>query len=226
MVASLDLLQWPLGTAQLELWRARRQRRAFGDASFATVLLPIALQYTPPEPRFKAFGYLAVWPSARSLERFRASPLARRWERAPDRLRLTLAPIQSFGTWKGADPLAGTGGAPPPGPALVVTHSRTRPTKLPPFLRASARVAQTLPAHDGHVWADGFVDRISTFDMGTLSLWREVTDATEFAYGPGVHQDSIRATHRHRWFAESWFGRFAVSEAEGGWPGLDLAALG
>jgi hypothetical protein len=225
MVASLHLLQWPLGTAQAELWRARRQRDAFGATSFRSVLLPIALRYTPPEPRFRAFGYLAVWPSAQSLERFRASALARRWEGAPDRLALTLEPIQSFGTWRGADPLAGARAAPPPGPALVVTHSRTRPARFRPFLRASAGVAQTLGAHEGHIWADGFVDRVSTFDMGTLSLWRDVSDATAFAYSPGVHQDAIRDTHRGGWFAESWFGRFAVAEAEGNWPGLDLAAL-
>jgi len=226
MVASLHLLRWPLGRAQAELWQARRQRQAFGAASFRSVLLPIALRFVPPEPRIRSFGYLAVWPSAEALARFRASALARRWEGAPERLALTLEPIQSFGTWLGADPLAGVRSAPPPGPALMVTHSRTRPTKFPPFLRASARVARTLDSHQGLVWADGFVDRIATFDMGTLSLWREVSDATAFAYSPGVHQDAIRATHRGGWFAESWFGRFAVAEAEGNWLGLDLAAPG
>jgi len=227
MLASLHLTRWPLGVAQWELWRARRGREAFGRASFATVLLPIALRYVPrPQPRITSFGYLAVWPSRDDLERFRRSALARRWERASSRLELTLGPIQSFGTWRGIDPLATAKRDSPSGPALVLTHSRTRLTKLLPFLLDSARVAETLPSHAGHIWADGFVDGPATMDMGTLSLWRDVGDATAFAYGAGVHQDAVRRTHEGQWFTESWFGRFAVLDATGSWPRLDVAALG
>jgi hypothetical protein len=227
MLASLHLTRWPLGRAQAELWQARRHRQAFDAAMFATVLLPIALRYLPlPEPRVKTFGYLAVWPRPEILESFRASALADRWDRAASCLELTLQPIQSFGTWRGIDPLAGARNDPAPGPTLLVTHSRTRPARFPSFLRGGDRVASTLRDHDGHIWADGFIDRPSTLDSGTLSLWRAQADAIGFAYGGGVHREMIEAARAGGWFIESWFGRFAILEAKGSWPGLDVGELG
>jgi len=227
MVASMHLVRWPLGTAQLELWRARCQRHVFDAASFRSVLLPVALRYMPlPVGQVRSFGYLAVWPDADALEAFRSSALARRWREAEHRLELRLQPIQSFGTWRGVDPLLGARAEPSRSATLLITHSRTRLAKLVPFSRRSGAVAGTLPAADGQIWADGFLDRIRTFDTGTLSLWRDPEAAVRFAYGEGVHQEAVRAEREGGWFAESWFARLAVLDAEGSWPGLDIGQLG
>ena len=227
MLASMHLVRWPLGTAQVELWQARRLRRAFDAASFRSVLLPVALRYMPlPVGQVRAFGYLAVWPDADALEGFRTSALARRWRRAEQRLELTLQPIQSFGAWRGVDPLAGTGTEPSRSPTLLITHSRTRFSKLVPFTRRSGAVAGTLDGADGHIWADGFLDSLRTFDTGTLSLWRDPEAAVRFAYGEGVHREAVKAERAGSWFAESWFARLAVLDAQGSWPGLDLDQLG
>lgn len=227
MLASLHLTRWPLGTAQVELWQARSHRRAFDGASFRSLLLPVALRYMPlPVGQVRTFGYLAVWPHADALEDFRSSELARRWQRAEHGFELTLQPIQSFGTWRGVDPLAGAHAEPLRSPTLLITHSKTRLSKLVPFSRRSGAVAGTLPVADGHIWADGFLDRIRTFDTGTLSLWRDPEAAVRFAYGDGVHREAVKAERDGSWFAESWFGRFAILEAEGSWPGVDIAKLG
>jgi hypothetical protein len=46
-----------------------------------------------------------------------------------------------------------------------------------------------------------------------------------FAYGPGIHQEAVKAQREGGWFAESWFARLAVTEASGSWRGLDVVAL-
>jgi len=226
MVATLHLVRWPLGVGQIELWQAQRRREAFGAATFDSLLLPLALpSMALPAPRLRAFGYLAVWPSAGDAERFAASPLARRWLGAGQCLALTLQPIHGFGAWRGMQPLQGQRTESWSGPVLQVTHSRTRPSKLVPFLRGSGRVAVSLPSQPGCLWADGFADRILTLDTGTLSLWRDAGCASRFAYGAGVHQDAVRAERRGRWFAEAWFGRFGVVSVSGDWPGVEIDAL-
>lgn len=47
MLATLNLVRWPLGVAQVELWQAWRHRQVFKEATFSSVLLPIALRYMP-----------------------------------------------------------------------------------------------------------------------------------------------------------------------------------
>lgn len=69
------------------------------------------------------------------------------------------------------------------------------------------------------------MDGVSTLDTGTLSLWRDTEAATGFAYGPGIHQEAVKAQREGGWFSESWFARFAVVEAAGSWRGLDLNSL-
>jgi hypothetical protein len=226
VLATLDLVRWQLGSAQLELWQARRGRRAFAEACFSSVVLPISLRYMPlPVARVRTFGYLVVWPSSERAERFRRSPLARRWEGAAHHLCLELAPIQGFGAWGGEQPLAGWRADAPRGPVLLVTHSRTRPAALGRFARRSGRVSAALSGQGGCLWADGFLDGPRTLDTGTFSLWEKEADALRFAYGDGVHRDAIAAQRKGDWFSESWFGRFGVRAAAGSWPGLDLDLL-
>jgi hypothetical protein len=94
-----------------------------------------------------------------------------------------------------------------------------------PFMRADGPVVKALDCQDGQLWAGGFMDGVSTLDTGTLSLWRDTEAATGFAYGPGIHQEAVKAQREGGWFSESWFARFAVVEAAGSWRGLDLNSL-
>lgn len=203
-----------------------RQRAAFDRAAFSSVLLPIALRYMPfAIPQIRAFGCFATWPSSEDLARFRATSLVRRWANAEFHLDLTLLPLRAVGSWRGMDPLAGCRADPTSGPILILTHSKTRPGAFIRFARQSGAVADTLNTQNGHIWADGFMDRVSSLDTGTLSLWQQLTDSTMFAYTEAIHQQAIRQERKGRWFTESWFGRFEVGNASGGWPGLDMGRL-
>jgi spheroidene monooxygenase len=227
VIASLDLARFPLGVAEREALAARRAGRR-SDATFARLLLGMRLRSMPvPVPQMTIAYFFALWRDEAALERFRSGPL-RRWDAGGERLALTLRPVQSFGTWAGADPLGGERSEPRPGPALLITHSRTRFSHAPRFFVADRPVVRALQGAPGRLWSDGFFDDLARLDSGTLSLWRDTGDATAFAYGPGVHQSAVKAQREGGWFSESWFARFAIEDARGSWGGVraaDLTAL-
>jgi hypothetical protein len=222
MIASLDLARFPLGVAEREALAARRAGRR-SDALFAKLLLPMRLRSMPfPVPQLTIAYFFGLWRDETALERFRAGPL-RRWGDGREHLALTLRPVQSFGTWGGEDPLGGERSEPRPGPVALITHSRTRPRKLTRFLVADGPVVRALEVAEGRLWSDGFVDDLARLDSGTLSLWRDTGAATAFAYGPGVHQEAVKAQRDGGWFSESWFARFAIEDATGGWGALSFS---
>ena len=221
MIASLDLARFPLGVAEREGLAARRAGRR-SDAEFARLLLPMWLRSMPLAlPQLTRAYYFALWEDEAALARFRAGPL-RRWEGAREHLSLTLRPVQGFGTWAGADPLGGERSEPQAGPVVLLTHSRTRPSKLARFFVADRPVVAALRRADGLLWGDGFVSDPLRLDSGTLSIWRDTAAATAFAYAPGIHQEAVKAQRAGGWFSESWFGRFAIEAAEGTWLGRPI----
>lgn len=220
MIASLDLARLPLGPAQREVVRAARPEFA-RDAIFGRQLLAVRLQTVPlPLPQFTTLIYFGLWDDGASLAGFRKSRLGR-WSRGREHLSLDLAPVQSFGSWRGTDPLDGYRVESAPGrPALLLTHSRTRARSMPAFMLADRPVVRSLRSAPGHLWAGGFLDRARSLDTGTLSLWRSMTDALSFAYEPGMHQNAVKAQRAAGWFTESWFARFDVLGARGNWNGI------
>ncbi|MGH2937474.1 MAG: hypothetical protein ACRDPE_05065 [Solirubrobacterales bacterium] len=224
MIASLDLARFPFGVAEREALAARRAGRR-SDAIFARLLLGMRLRSMPvPVPQMTVAYYFALWRNEAALHRFRTGPL-RRWDGAREHLALTLRPVQSFGAWGGADPLGDERSEPRPGPVVLITHSRTRPGKAARFFVADGPVVRALEGAEGRLWSDGFFDDLARLDSGTLSLWRATADATAFAYGPGIHQDAVKAQRDGGWFSESWFARFAIEAARGSWRGVEAAEL-
>jgi spheroidene monooxygenase len=224
VIASLDLARFRLGVAEREALAARRAGRR-SDAVFARLLLPMRLRSMPwPVPEMTIAYYFALWRDEAPLERFRAGPL-RRWSEGRERLALTLRPVQSFGAWRGGDPLAGERSDPHSGPVALITHSRTRPRHLTRFLVADGPVVRALEEAPGRFWSDGFVDDLLRLDSGTLSIWRDTAAATAFAYAPGVHQSAVKSQREGGWFSESWFARFAIEDAVGSWRGIEATDL-
>jgi hypothetical protein len=107
---------------------------------------------------------------------------------------------------------------------LALTRARIRPAKIPAFWRATPAVVAELAAAPGLLARFG-IGEASVGWQGTVSLWRDATDLTRFAYRQPEHRAVIARARAGRWFAEELFARFAVRGMTGdravlGWLGV------
>jgi hypothetical protein len=165
--------------------------------------------------------YAAVTVSDRSV-RFPA------WDRAAaTSVRVDLDPLSSRGRWSGAEPF-GQVAKKADGMVLALTRARLRPAKALTFWRAIPPVAAELAGAPGLLARFGIGEAPIGW-QGTVSLWRDATDLTRFAYRQPEHRAVIARTPADRWYAEELFARFAVLGIEGdrtvlGWLGEDEGA--
>jgi hypothetical protein len=103
---------------------------------------------------------------------------------------------------------------------LALTRARIRPTRALAFWRAIAPVAAELAAAPGLLARFGIGEAPIGW-QGTVSLWRDATDLTRFAYRQPEHRAVVARTPVDRWYAEELFARFAVRGLTG-----DRAVLG
>jgi hypothetical protein len=134
--------------------------------------------------------------------------------------RLDLAPLRVRGRWSGREPF-GPGpvapaddGGDPPGPVLVLTRSRLRPTRAVAFWRSIGPVAAALADAPGLLAAFGIGEAPLGW-QGTVSVWRSTPDFARFAYRHPQHRRAIEQTEAIRWYAEELFARFAVLDVVG-----------
>lgn len=133
---------------------------------------------------------------------------------------LTLDPIASRGAWAGQAPFetprphhpqsTGTGSS----SVLVLTRARLRASRMPVFWRAIGPVARRLTDQEGLLTAFGVGEAPLGF-QGTVSIWRDATDVTRFAYRQPEHAAVVASTPHRRWYAEELFARFRVLSIEG-----------
>jgi len=147
------------------------------------------------------------------------------WDRvAVSSVRVELEPLVSRGSWSGVEPFRPSGATRNVGGAvLALTRARLRPSKAMTFWRAVPPVAVELAAAPGLLARFGIGEAPIGW-QGTVSLWRDATDLTRFAYRQPEHRAVIARTPVDRWYAEELFARFAVLGIEGdrsvlGWLG-------
>ncbi|GGQ52167.1 monooxygenase [Couchioplanes azureus] len=152
------------------------------------------------------------------------------WESiATSAARVDLRPLTSRGRWSGTAPFGEPSGgpragrretSPGDGPVLALTRARLRPAKALTFWRAVPPVARELAAAPGLLARFG-VGEAPVGWQGTVSVWRDATDLTRFAYRQPEHRAVIARTAATRWYAEDLFARFTVLGING-----DRAVLG
>jgi hypothetical protein len=136
------------------------------------------------------------------------------WDRAAvSRARVDLEPLASRGRWSGVEPF-GQVAKKADGMVLALTRARLRPGKVLTFWRAIPPVAAELAAAPGLLARFGIGEAPIGW-QGTVSLWRDATDLTRFAYRQPEHRAVIARTPVDRWYAEELFARFAVLGIEG-----------
>jgi hypothetical protein len=142
------------------------------------------------------------------------------WDRlATAAARVDLEPLSSRGRWSGVEPF-GNPAKKADGMVLVLTRARLRPTRALRFWRAVPAVAAELATAPGLLARFG-VGEAPIGWQGTVSVWRDATDLTRFAYRQPEHRAVIARTPADRWYAEELFARFAVRGLTG-----DRAVLG
>jgi hypothetical protein len=203
----------------LHVWRVapRGVPRAF---------LRMGLRRRVPDARFAKFlgtgTGLSFGPGDADLTRFAAVTVSSRdvrfpaWDRAAvAAARVELEPVTSRGRWSGVEPFeSGQAGRKRAGMMLALTRARLRPARALSFWRAIPPVAAELASAPGLLARFGIGEAPIGW-QGTVSLWRDATDLTRFAYRQPEHRAVIARTPVDRWYAEELFARFAVLGIEG-----------
>jgi hypothetical protein len=136
------------------------------------------------------------------------------WDRiAVARARVDLEPLISRGQWSGRSPFHPTGRK-PDGPVLALTRARLRPSRALRFWRTIPGVAAEIASAPGLLARFGIGEAPAGW-QGTVSVWRDATDLTAFAYRQPQHRAAITRTPADRWYAEELFARFAVLDISG-----------
>jgi hypothetical protein len=202
----------------LHVWRVPPRR-----VPEAMIRLGVRRRHLPGVSFVKFLGTgsgLSFGPGDADLTRFAAVTVSvedvrfAAWDRlAVSAARVALEPLASRGSWSGATPFAGIPRK-TDGMVLALTRARLRPSRALTFWRAIPPVARELAAAPGLVARFG-VGEAPIGWQGTVSLWRDATDLTRFAYRQPEHRAVIARTPVDRWYAEELFARFAVLGIEG-----------
>jgi hypothetical protein len=200
--------------------RDRRPLRRCPGLHFAKLLgTGAGRTFGPRDADPRHWAVLASWSSVEAAEAFDAGRLVRGWDGlAEERLRVTMRPLASRGTWSGARPFGDPRPSPYVGAVAAVTRARIAPAHWLRFWRAVPPVAADLHRGGGVRMALGIGEAPVGF-QGTFSLWSSEKALRDFAHRRGPHVDVVRRTAEVGWYAEELFARFAVLSLDGTFAG-------
>ncbi|MBM3655964.1 MAG: spheroidene monooxygenase [Actinobacteria bacterium] len=140
-----------------------------------------------------------------------------RWaRRSQSRFYAQLSPISVNGAWSKKRPFKDIPGAPAnwSGKIVAITRARIKWRKNVIFWNSVPPVTASLHSCPGLISAIG-IGEAPIGLQGTLSIWETAEAVKNFAYSGAAHKEAIKATHRHAWYAEEMFSRFALIESKG-----------
>jgi heme-degrading monooxygenase HmoA len=177
-----------------------------------------------PKPTAAEVGLIASWDDDEHLDRLLADPalagpFASGWH-------VRMRPVRVFGAWPKMPDLPEQ---PTPveddEPVVVLTLGRPRPTRLPAFLRTSARAEAALDGAPGLLASTGLAHPPRL--VSTFSVWETAAAMRAYAQdAAGPHTAAVRADREIGFHHESAFIRFRPYFTAGTWRGRDpLAGL-
>ena len=173
-------------------------------------------------PDFGRYGFLAVWESKKVAEAFfKESEFIKKYkEKSYELWNSYLAPLSAHGSWSGCNPFADglqtTG--PVESPVAILTRASIRTAKLIRFWKHVPATSQAIADAPGLIASIG-VGEWPLIRQATVSFWKDMNAATDFAYANKVHREVIKKTREEAWYKEELFARFNVMETYGHWHG-------
>jgi hypothetical protein len=222
MIVTVDIAELGARKGIRTLARPPRGDEAPGLRHAETVFTAPMTPRMLPVPDVGTVALIAAWEDDAARDRFESShPLAARF--APG-WHVRLEPLRIFGAWPEVpDLLDATRPVDDDEPVVVLTIGRTKPWRLPPFLRAAAAAEADALEARGLLAKTGF-GRLPRL-VSTFTVWRSAAEMRDFSYGTdGAHQAAVAADRGHPFHFSSAFIRFRPYASGGDWNGVDPLA--
>lgn len=106
------------------------------------------------------------------------------------------------------------------GPIAILTRATIRLSKLAPFWRNVASVANQMAGAKGFITSVG-IGEMPLIKQATFSIWQSKEDMKNFAYQMKEHKEVIVKTRTEKWYSEDMFTRFKIQKSTGTIKGMN-----
>jgi len=163
-------------------------------------------------PRIHGLAWIATWSDSDALDEFLAGENAEQvcvgwWAR--------LSPVRTAGTWSAYPDLPDRELPAGEGPVAALTLGRLKPTRIPAFLRTSARAEADALTAPGLTFAAALAGPQRT--VATFSLWQDRTSMRAYVERNG-HHNAMRNQAARPFHTESAFIRYQILDQHGQLP--------
>ena len=170
--------------------------------------------FTPRDADILRWGLLVVVDKDSEIAN---SKMIKRWNKKSQSLfSAQLSPISVNGAWSKKSPFDQIPKVTNDwsGKVVAITRARIKWRKNVIFWSSVPPVTTSLHSSPGLISAIG-IGEAPIGLQGTFSIWESGEAIKNFAYSGAAHKEAIKATHRHAWYAEEMFARFALIESRG-----------
>ena len=170
--------------------------------------------FTPRDADILRWGLLVVVDKDSEIAN---SKMIKRWNKKSQSLfSAQLSPISVNGAWSKKSPFDQIPKVTNDwsGKVVAITRARIKWRKNVIFWNSVPPVTTSLHSSPGLISAIG-IGEAPIGLQGTFSIWESGEAIKNFAYSGAAHKEAIKATHRHAWYAEEMFARFALIESRG-----------
>jgi hypothetical protein len=170
--------------------------------------------FTPRDADILRWGLLVVVDKDSEIAN---SKMIKRWnKKSQSQFSAQLSPISVNGAWSKKSPFDQIPKVTNDwsGKVVAITRARIKWRKNVIFWSSVPPVTTSLHSSPGLISAIG-IGEAPIGLQGTFSIWESGEAVKNFAYSGAAHKEAIKATHRHAWYAEEMFARFALIESRG-----------
>jgi len=170
--------------------------------------------FTPRDADILRWGLLVVVDKDSEIAN---SKMIKRWnKKSQSQFSAQLSPISVNGAWSKKSPFDQIPKVTNDwsGKVVAITRARIKWRKNVIFWSSVPPVTTSLHSSPGLISAIG-IGEAPIGLQGTFSIWESGEAVKNFAYSGAAHKEAIKATHRHAWYAEEMFARFALIKSNG-----------